>query len=209
MKKRILLAETHLELNNSIREFISKIKNIEILNETPINSEEMKKQIELLQPDIVITNEEKEDIPATSVIKEIQDDLRQFQPKFIIISGYDEIPFICKEKEISAYFVLKPFDFLKFTKMLNDIVNGRPCEKYYQNYNYSQKNLKIVEQLVCDNCKYFCHNQKYVEINKEIDNIIESSPFWLKDKIRHLDQLIQKSNTYEKLFLYQYMKNNK
>ena len=62
--------------------------DIDVLNVETTNSENMKEAIIKYKPDIVLTNEMKKDKPATDIIKEIQDDITQFQPIFIIHTGY-------------------------------------------------------------------------------------------------------------------------
>ena len=113
-KNTILIAESHIEQ----AEFIKKalIKNnveISIIDATINNGEEMKNAIIDLKPDLVLTNEVKSDTPATDIIREIQSNINEHQPIFIICSGYSEndIKLLCSQKRIWAYSVSKPIDY--------------------------------------------------------------------------------------------------
>ena len=105
-KKTILIANTHKEQGEFLKKALEQNNiDIDVLNVETTNSENMKEAIIKYKPDIVLTNEMKKDKPATDIIKEIQDDITQFQPIFIIHSGYPtfDIERTCSQKGIHAY----------------------------------------------------------------------------------------------------------
>ena len=119
------------------------------------NSENMKEAIIKYKPDIVLTNEMKKDKPATDIIKEIQDDITQFQPIFIIHSGYPtfDIERTCSQKGIHAYSYFILDKEIDLAVEIRKIANGKQTKltkHLYYSFSDSNVNVAIVN---CDRNK--------------------------------------------------------
>lgn len=123
MSNTVLIAETHLEQANFLKMYLEKIDNINIIDEVPRNSKEMEDAIRKYKPQIVITNEQKNDYPATEAIFKIQSNNEEYITKFIIISAYPDICVKCRNKGIEAEIVVKPYDKEKIIETLNYIIS--------------------------------------------------------------------------------------
>lgn len=126
-KKKILIAETNKPQDKFIKDALLKNDvDVKILDEDPINSEEMKEMILSLKPDIVITNERKRDKPASDVICEIQKDKNVKQPIFILVSAYQstDIEYTINNKGIEVYIIFKPYDFDDLANYIKNIIKA-------------------------------------------------------------------------------------
>lgn len=124
-KISILIAETNKLQAEFIKQALLRNNiNIKILEKETTNSREMKEAILELKPDIVLTNEHKNDKPASDIIQEIQKDTIIKQPVFIIVSDYtnDDIKKLLKDKSITAYSISKPYNFDKLANNIRQIV---------------------------------------------------------------------------------------
>lgn len=147
-EKTILIAETNKQQDKLIRDALIKNNvNVKILDEDPINSEEMKAIIISLKPDIIITNERKKDKPASDVICEIQKDKDAKQPIFILVSGYQKVDmeYTINYKGINVYTIYKPYDFDDLTNYVKDLVensfeNEETKDDFYEKW---KKNIII------------------------------------------------------------------
>lgn len=140
MKKTILIAETNFCQENLIKAFFKR-NNIEanVFNTIINNSKDVIKRIEELQPDIVITNERKKgDLSGTDIIQKVQKNKNNFQPIFIIISAFNDLKDICKKKEITTYYIKKPFNFDYLIKTIEKIALNEG-DNYCECYNYGKK----------------------------------------------------------------------
>lgn len=152
-KKKILIAETNKPQDKFIKDALLRNNiDIEILDENPLDSEEMKRVILKLKPDIVITNERKKDKPASDVIYEIQKDKDLKQPIFILVSGYQKIDmeYTVNYKGIDVYTIYKPYDFddlANYVKKLleNSSVNEETKDDFYQKWKEKYYNKKYIE----------------------------------------------------------------
>ena len=152
-KKKILIAETNKPQDKFIKDALLRNNiDIEILDENPLNSEEMKRVILKLKPDIVITNERKKDKPASDVIYEIQKDKDLKQPIFILVSGYQKIDmeYTVNYKGIDVYTIYKPYDFddlANYVKKLleNSSVNEETKDDFYEKWKEKYYNKKYIE----------------------------------------------------------------
>lgn len=128
--KTILIAETHEEQSIFIKDAIKENNiNVSVMNIETNNSEDMKNAIIDSQPDIVFTNEVKNDRPASDVIKEIQSNIKHFQPIFIISSGYST-----KDIDDSLYEKIKLATEKDYDAKLSDIINVA-IEEYIERDN--------------------------------------------------------------------------
>ena len=152
-KKKILIAETNKPQDKFIKDALLRNNiDIEILDENPLNSEEMKRVILKLKPDIVITNKKKKDKPASDVIYEIQKDKDLKQPIFILVSGYQKIDmeYTVNYKGIDVYTIYKPYDFddlANYVKKLleNSSVNEETKDDFYEKWKEKYYNKKYIE----------------------------------------------------------------
>lgn len=126
-KKKILIAETNKPQDKFIKDALLRSNiDIEILDENPLNSEEMKRLILKLKPDIVITNERKRDKPASDVICEIQKNKNVKQPIFILVSAYQsaDMEYTINNKGIEVYTIFKPYDFDDLANYIKNIIKA-------------------------------------------------------------------------------------
>lgn len=152
-KKKILIAETNKPQDKFIKDALLRNNiDIEILDENPLDSEEMKRVILKLKPDIVITNERKKDKPASDVIYEIQKDKDLKQLIFILVSGYQKIDmeYTVNYKGIDVYTIYKPYDFddlANYVKKLleNSSVNEETKDDFYEKWKEKYYNKKYIE----------------------------------------------------------------
>lgn len=151
-EKTILIAETNKTQDKFIRDALIKNNvNVKILDEDPVNSEEMKAIIISLKPDIVITNEKKNK-PASDVICEIQKDKDIKQPIFILVSGYQKVDmeYTINYKGIDVYTIYKPYDFddlANYVKELaeNSFENEKTKDDFYEKWKEKYYNKKYIE----------------------------------------------------------------
>ena len=152
-KKKILIAETNKPQDKFIKDALLRNNiDIEILDENPLNSKEMKRVILKLKPDIVITNERKRDRPASDVICEIQKDKNVKQPIFILVSGYQSVDmeYTINYKGIDVYTIYKPYDFDDLAnyikKLLKDnFENDETKDDFYEKWKEKYYNKKYIE----------------------------------------------------------------
>ena len=152
-KKKILIAETNKPQDKFIKDTLLRNNiDIEILDENPLDSEEMKRVILKLKPDIVITNERKKDKPASDVIYEIQKDKDLKQPIFILVSGYQKVDmeYTINYKGIDVYTIYKPYDFddlANYVKELaeNSFENEKTKDDFYEKWKEKYYNKKYIE----------------------------------------------------------------
>ena len=152
-KKKILIAETNKPQDKFIKDALLRNNiDIEILDENPLNSKEMKRVILKLKPDIVITNERKRDRPASDVICEIQKDKNVKQPIFILVSGYQSVDmeYTINYKGIDVYTIYKPYDFdyldNYIKKLLKDnFENDETKDDFYEKWKEKYYNKKYIE----------------------------------------------------------------
>ena len=150
---KILVAETNKPQDKFIKDALIRNNiNAEILDEDPLNSNEMKDIILRLKPDIVITNERKKDIPASDVICEIQQDKTVKQPIFVLVSGYQssDMEYKIKNKGIKVYTVYKPYDFDELANYIKNLINESLEEKamdddFYEKWKEKYYNKKFIE----------------------------------------------------------------
>lgn len=155
-KKKILIAETNKPQDIFIRDALTRNNiNIEIVDEEPSNSEEMKEIILRIKPDIVITNERKKDKPASDVIFEIQRDKTTKHPIFILVSGFQktDIEYTIKKKGIDVYTIYKPYDFDELANYIKNILKDK-LDDNEMNDNFYEKWKE----------KYY--NKRFIEIEK-------------------------------------------
>lgn len=126
-RKTILIAETNKPQDKFIKDALLRNNiDIEILNENPLNSEEMKRLILKLKPDIVITNERKRDKPASDIICEIQKAKNVKQPIFILVSAYQssDLKYTINNKGIKVYTIFKPYNFEDLANYIKNIIKA-------------------------------------------------------------------------------------
>ena len=123
MSNTVLIAETHLEQAIFLKRYLEEFENINIIDEIPGSSKEMEDAIRKYKPQIVITNEQKNDYPATEAILKIQNENEGDITHFIILSAYPDVWVRCRNKGIRAEIVVKPYDKEKITETLNYIIN--------------------------------------------------------------------------------------
>lgn len=152
-EKTILIAETNKPQDKFIRDALIKNNvNVKILDEDPINSEEMKAIIISLKPDIVITNERKKDKPASDVICKIQKDKDLKQPIFILVSGYQKVDmeYTINYKGINVYTIYKPYDFDDLANCVRELVensfeNDETNDDFYKKWKEKYYNKRYIE----------------------------------------------------------------
>lgn len=152
-EKTILIAETNKPQDKFIRDALIKNNvNVKILDEDPINSEEMKAIIISLKPDTVITNERKKDKPASDVICKIQKDKDLKQPIFILVSGYQKVDmeYTINYKGINVYTIYKPYDFDDLANYVKELVensfeNEETKDDFYEKWKEKYYNKKYIE----------------------------------------------------------------
>lgn len=176
-RKRILIAETNKPQDKFIKDALIKNGvNVEILDEEPINSEEMKEIILRLEPDIVITNEKKIDKPASDIIKEIQGSRSIKQPIFILVSGYgaEDMNYVLTEKEIDVCTITKPYNFDNLANCIKTIVNQSISnieveDDFYKKWEekyYNKRFIEIEKYLTEEDFDLF--NKLGIEVEKKI-----------------------------------------
>lgn len=210
--KTLLIAESNSHQNNFIKKsLIESNVNIKILDVDISDANDMKAKIIELNPDLVITNEEKgEYIKGTDIIKEIQQDKNKFQPIFIITSAYNDIEDICKEKEITAYFLKKPYDYTDLANSIKKICNNTNCIDYidyFENYNFSDTNIQNTNNFMKNNRNKYTESFNYKGNSIELEKLkykIEKMPKRYKKIILQLEELLNKDSSYQLTFIYQY-----
>lgn len=216
-RKTILIAETNNLLEEKIIKTLKVLENeVIMLKEHPKNSQELLENIIEYKPDIVITNEKKKDYPATDAIQKIQSDLEIYQPTFIILSAYEDMDIVCKEKEIMAYYIKKPFedkDLVECIRAINQntILYDNKKVKLLKGINLSEKNREFVTNIIIHNEKLFMNNQEYKAINKRLSDIVEEIDKKLPSTqklFKEYDRLLSKCYGYENCFLYQFLIHN-
>ena len=176
-RKKILIAETNKPQDKFIKDaIINNGANVEILDEEPINSEEMKEVILRLEPDIVITNERKIDRPASDIIKEIQESRSIKQPIFILVSGYsaEDMNYVLAEKEIDVCTISKPYNFDNLANCIKIIVNQSTNNievkddfyKKWQEKYYNKRFIEIEKYLAEEDFDLF--NKLGIEVENKI-----------------------------------------
>lgn len=221
IKKTILIAETNEKMSNEIINILEKMKDdIIILDTKPKTSVNLYENIIAYKPDIVITNENKEDFPATDVIQKIQSNLNIYQPEFIIISNVGEIEKVCRKKCIIAYYIKKPFEYKDIVECIQAIVSKIRTViskniKLQVNYNYSKENLEFIDEFIENNEKYYNKNEYILFLTKQYDlfDKIEKA-FWnnpskdVENAINEFDKYKDKVFNYRLCFLYQNLIHN-
>lgn len=212
-KQTILIANTHKEQAGWLKEdLLKKNIDIEILDVETNNSEEMKKAIEKYNPSIVLTNELKQDKPASDIIKEIQDDVTKFQPIFIIHSGYQsyEIERVCSQKGIHvySYFILdKEIDL---ANEIGKIAKGEETKlTKFLYYSFSESNVELAIDIMNKNAMQYISDPYYKEVNKELSSLfsdLDKMPKRFREKFRRYAQLQLKNNMLECSYMYQFSK---
>lgn len=213
-KKTILIANTHKEEVGFLKIALKKNNiDIDILDVDTNNSEDMKEAIVRYEPDIVLTNELKEDRPSTDIIKEFQDDLTKYQPIFIISSGFStfEIERACFQKGIHAY----SFQILdgddKLAIEIGKIARGEDTElNKHEYYSFNKKNIDLAALMLEDNVKQYMYDSDYKKINHEISLLhdeLQKIPKRYREKIINYESLLTENNMLEISYMYQYFKN--
>lgn len=169
---KILIAETNKPQDKFIKDsLIRNNVNVEILNDDPKNSKEMKEVIIREKPDLVITNEKKSDIPASDMIKEIQQDNTIKQPIFILVSGYTKVDmeYIIKKNEIDVHPVYKPYDFDEFANYINSLIVKKSDndDDFYERWKEKYYNKRYIDIM-----KYF--DSKDIDIINKLGIKVES-----------------------------------
>ena len=212
--KTVLIAETHKEQVEFIKKALERNKiNVSVINTVTNNSEDMKRAIIDSKPDIVLTNEVKNDRPATDVIKEIQSNVSKWQPIFIISSGYslEDIEILCKTKAIHAYSSEKPMDYDELAKEIGNIANGKETKlNKHLYYTFSKENYDIAANFMEDNALQYIYEEEYKKVNHELSELhdeFENAPKKYKEKFQRFEALQVMNNLYENSFIYQYFKN--
>lgn len=126
-RKTILIAETNKPQDKFIKDALLRNNiDVEILDGNPLNSEEMKRLILELKPDIVVTNERKRDKPASDIICEIQKNKNVKQPIFILVSAYQssDMEYTINNKGIEVYTIFKPYDFNDLANYIKNIIKA-------------------------------------------------------------------------------------
>lgn len=170
-QKTLLIANTHKEQAGWLKEdLIKKNIAIKILDVETNNSEEMKEAIEKYKPSIVLTNELKQDKPASDIIKEIQDDVTKFQPIFIIHSGYPtyDIERTCSQKGIHAYSYFILDKEIDLADEIGNIANEKETKlKKHLYYSFSEANVNVAIDIMNKNAMQYISDEKYKEVNLE------------------------------------------
>lgn len=174
---KILIAETNKPQDKFIKDaLIRNCVNVEILNDDPQNSMEMKEVIIKEKPDLVLTNERKSDSPASDIICEIQQDETIKQPIFILVSGYQSVDmeYEIKTKGIKVHTIYKPYDFDELANYIKNIIKERLEEKtmsddFYEKWKdkyYNKKYIEIEKYLTEDDFDIF--NKLGIKVEKKI-----------------------------------------
>ena len=176
------------------------------------NSENMKEAIIKYKPDIVLTNEMKKDKPATDIIKEIQDDITQFQPIFIIHSGYPtfDIERTCSQKGIHAYSYFILDKEIDLAVEIGKIANGKQTKlTKHLYYSFSDSNVNVAIEIMNKNPMQYISDENYKEVNNELAELFSDlckMPKKYREKFRRYAQLQLKNNMFECSYIYQILK---
>lgn len=212
-KKTILIANTHKEQVEFLKKALEQNNiDINILNVETTNSENMKEAIIKYKPDIVLTNEMKKDKPATDIIKEIQDDITQFQPIFIIHSGYPtfDIERTCSQKGIHAYSYFILDKEIDLAVEIGKIANGKQTKlTKHLYYSFSDSNVNVAIEIMNKNPMQYISDENYKEVNNELAELFSDlckMPKKYREKFRRYAQLQLKNNMFECSYIYQILK---
>lgn len=212
-KKTILIANTHKEQVEFLKKALEQNNiDIDVLNVETTNSENMKEAIIKYKPDIVLTNEMKKDKPATDIIKEIQDDITQFQPIFIIHSGYPtfDIERTCSQKGIHAYSYFILDKEIDLAVEIGKIANGKQTKlTKHLYYSFSESNVNVAIEIMNKNPMQYISDKNYKEVNNELAELFSDlckMPKRYREKFRRYAQLQLKNNMFECSYIYQILK---
>ena len=212
-KKTILIANTHKEQGEFLKNALEQNNiDIDVLNVETTNSENMKEAIIKYKPDIVLTNEMKKDKPATDIIKEIQDDITQFQPIFIIHSGYPtfDIERTCSQKGIHAYSYFILDKEIDLAVEIGKIANGKQTKlTKHLYYSFSDSNVNVAIEIMNKNPMQYISDENYKEVNNELAELFSDlckMPKKYREKFRRYAQLQLKNNMFECSYIYQILK---
>ncbi len=212
-QKTLLIANTHKEQAGWLKEdLIKKNIAIKILDVETNNSEEMKEAIEKYKPSIVLTNELKQDKPASDIIKEIQDDVTKFQPIFIIHSGYPtyDIERTCSQKGIHAYSYFILDKEIDLAEEIGNIANEEETKlKKHLYYSFSEANVNVAIDIMNKNAMQYISDEKYKEVNNELAQLfsdLNKIPKRFREKFRRYAELQLENHMLECSYMYQYLK---
>lgn len=212
-QKTLLIANTHKEQAGWLKEdLIKKNISIKILDVETNNSEEMKETIEKYKPSIVLTNELKQDKPASDIIKEIQDDVTKFQPIFIIHSGYPtyDIERTCSQKGIHAYSYFILDKEIDLAEEIGNIANEEETKlKKHLYYSFSEANVNVAIDIMNKNAMQYISDEKYKEVNNELAQLfsdLNKIPRRFREKFRRYAELQLENHMLECSYMYQYLK---
>lgn len=212
-QKTLLIANTHKEQAGWLKEdLIKKNIAIKILDVETNNSEEMKETIEKYKPSIVLTNELKQDKPASDIIKEIQDDVTKFQPIFIIHSGYPtyDIERTCSQKGIHAYSYFILDKEIDLAEEIGNIANEEETKlKKHLYYSFSEANVNVAIDIMNKNAMQYISDEKYKEVNNELAQLfsdLNKIPRRFREKFRRYAELQLENHMLECSYMYQYLK---
>ena len=212
-QKTLLIANTHKEQAGWLKEdLIKKNIAIKILDVETNNSEEMKEAIEKYKPSIVLTNELKQDKPASDIIKEIQDDVTKFQPIFIIHSGYPtyDIERTCSQKGIHAYSYFILDKEIDLAEEIGNIANEEETKlKKHLYYSFSEANVNVAIDIMNKNAMQYISDEKYKEVNNELAKLfsdLNKIPRRFREKFRRYAELQLENHMLECSYMYQYLK---
>lgn len=212
-QKTLLIANTHKEQAGWLKEdLIKKNIAIKILDVETNNSEEMKEAIEKYKPSIVLTNELKQDKPASDIIKEIQDDVTKFQPIFIIHSGYPtyDIERTCSQKGIHAYSYFILDKEIDLAEEIGNIANEEETKlKKHLYYSFSEANVNVAIDIMNKNAMQYISDEKYKEVNNELAQLfsdLNKIPRRFREKFRRYAELQLENHMLECSYMYQYLK---
>lgn len=212
-QKTLLIANTHKEQAGWLKEeLIKKNIAIKILDVETNNSEQMKEAIEKYNPSIVLTNELKQDKPASDIIKEIQDDVTKFQPIFIIHSGYPtyDIERTCSQKGIHAYSYFILDKEIDLAEEIGNIANEEETKlKKHLYYSFSEANVNVAIDIMNKNAMQYISDEKYKEVNNELAQLfsdLNKIPKRFREKFRRYAELQLENHMLECSYMYQYLK---
>lgn len=212
-QKTLLIANTHKEQAGWLKEdLIKKNIAIKILDVETNNSEEMKEAIEKYKPSIVLTNELKQDKPASDIIKELQDDVTKFQPIFIIHSGYPtyDIERTCSQKGIHAYSYFILDKEIDLAEEIGNIANEEETKlKKHLYYSFSEANVNVAIDIMNKNAMQYISDEKYKEVNNELAQLfsdLNKIPKRFREKFRRYAELQLENHMLECSYMYQYLK---
>lgn len=212
-QKTLLIANTHKEQAGWLKEdLIKKNIAIKILDVETNNSEEMKEAIKKYKPSIVLTNELKQDKPASDIIKEIQDDVTKFQPIFIIHSGYPtyDIERTCSQKGIHAYSYFILDKEVDLAEEIGNIANEEETKlKKHLYYSFSEANVNVAIDIMNKNAMQYISDEKYKEVNNELAQLfsdLNKIPKRFREKFRRYAELQLENHMLECSYMYQYLK---